>query len=94
MFDVACKCQAQRQLIAPTILFLASKIEEEPIKLRHIVNNCLDKWDPAADKWIVDPNNKEVCNSAIVELISELPSTITRVPSLGTRNSFGRRDGT
>lgn len=31
--------------MAGTILFLASKIEEEPLKLRHICNACLDKFE-------------------------------------------------
>ncbi|WWD21321.1 hypothetical protein CI109_105805 [Kwoniella shandongensis] len=34
------------KLIAPTLLFLATKIEEEPLKLRHIVNACLAKFEP------------------------------------------------
>ncbi|EIW66041.1 hypothetical protein TREMEDRAFT_35438 [Tremella mesenterica DSM 1558] len=33
------------QVIAPTLLFLASKIEEEPCKLRYICNACLVKFD-------------------------------------------------
>lgn len=33
--------------MAPTILFIASKIEEEPIKLRHVVNCCLEKFEGA-----------------------------------------------
>ncbi|RXK37444.1 hypothetical protein M231_05267 [Tremella mesenterica] len=33
------------QVIAPTLLFLASKIEEEPCKLRYICNACLAKFD-------------------------------------------------
>ncbi|KAK8844024.1 hypothetical protein IAR55_006817 [Kwoniella newhampshirensis] len=35
------------KLIAPTLLFLATKIEEEPLKLRHIVNACLAKFEPS-----------------------------------------------
>jgi hypothetical protein len=33
------------QLMAGTILFLASKIEEEPLKLRYICNACLERFD-------------------------------------------------
>ncbi|TXT09097.1 hypothetical protein VHUM_02571 [Vanrija humicola] len=36
------------RLIAPTILFLASKIEEGAIKLRYIINACLAKFEPGA----------------------------------------------
>jgi hypothetical protein len=46
--------------MAPTLLFLASKIEEEALKLRHIVNACLAKWDPTAVPWLPDPDNKDV----------------------------------
>ncbi|KAK1922629.1 cyclin-like protein [Papiliotrema laurentii] len=47
------------KLMAPTLLFLASKIEEEALKLRHIVNACLAKWDPTAVPWLPDPDNKD-----------------------------------
>ncbi|KAL1407540.1 hypothetical protein Q8F55_006973 [Vanrija albida] len=36
------------KMIAPTILFLASKIEEGAIKLRYIINSCLAKFEPGA----------------------------------------------
>ena len=42
------------QYVAATMLFLAAKIEEETLKLRYIVNNCLDKWEPTAQHW--DPH--------------------------------------
>lgn len=43
--------------MAGTILFLASKVEEQPLKLRYICNSCLDRfnntpslsWHPAKD---------------------------------------------
>lgn len=46
--------------MAGTILFLASKIEEEPLKLRHICNTCLVKfendpeggWHPSDDHGV------------------------------------------
>ncbi|ORY33031.1 cyclin-like protein [Naematelia encephala] len=41
----------EARLIAPTALFLASKIEDEQVKLRHIVNSCLDKWERGATPW-------------------------------------------
>lgn len=37
------------QLMAGTMLFLASKIEEEPLKLRYICNACLSKFDNDVD---------------------------------------------
>jgi len=46
--------------MAPTMLFLASKIEEEPLKLRYIVNTCLNKWVPGAALWEPDRGNKDV----------------------------------
>lgn len=39
------------QLIAPTILFLASKVEEDPMRLRHIINACLQKFEPGSPIW-------------------------------------------
>lgn len=33
------------------MLFLASKIEESPLRLRHIVNACLAKFEPSARLW-------------------------------------------
>ncbi|WVQ63659.1 uncharacterized protein L199_001812 [Kwoniella botswanensis] len=48
------------KLIAPTILFLATKIEEEPLKLRHIVNSCIAKFEPqGARGWYPDNNPHE-----------------------------------
>lgn len=48
-----------QQLIAGTILFLASKIEEEPLKLRNICNSCLGKFDnDAVHIW--EPSQSEV----------------------------------
>lgn len=43
--------------MAPTILFLASKIEESPLRLRHIVNATLAKFEPSAPLW--EPKEKE-----------------------------------
>jgi hypothetical protein len=41
-----------KQLMAGTILFLASKIEEEPLKLRYICNACLDRFhDSPGSGW-------------------------------------------
>lgn len=36
--------------MAGTILFLASKIEEEPLKLRYIVNSCLERFQNAGSQ--------------------------------------------
>ncbi|WRT69305.1 uncharacterized protein IL334_006289 [Kwoniella shivajii] len=48
------------KMIAPTILFLATKIEEEPLKLRHIVNACIGKFEPPGSKgWFPDLNAHE-----------------------------------
>ncbi|WVW79617.1 hypothetical protein I302_101586 [Kwoniella bestiolae CBS 10118] len=48
------------KLIAPTILFLATKIEEEPLKLRHIVNVCIAKFEQQGTKgWYPDINPHE-----------------------------------
>lgn len=33
------------KLMAGTLLFLASKIEEEPLKLRIICNHCIEKFE-------------------------------------------------
>jgi hypothetical protein len=33
------------------MLFLASKVEESPLRLRHIVNACLAKFEPSARLW-------------------------------------------
>jgi hypothetical protein len=41
---------ADDQLIAGTILFLASKIEEEPLKLRYICNSCLDRFSKTPEQ--------------------------------------------
>lgn len=42
------------------MLFLASKIEEEPVKLRYLVNHCLGKWDPSALTWDPEGVDKQV----------------------------------
>ncbi|ORX39216.1 cyclin-like protein [Kockovaella imperatae] len=47
------------ELVAPAMLFLASKIAEDSLKLRYIVNACLSKWEPGALPWEPDPNNKD-----------------------------------
>ncbi|WWC90971.1 uncharacterized protein L201_005909 [Kwoniella dendrophila CBS 6074] len=49
------------ELIASTILFLATKIEEEPLKLRHIVNSTIDKFEKSesARGWYPDHNPNE-----------------------------------
>lgn len=39
------------QNMAPVMLFLASKIEEVPLRLRYIVNACLAKFEPGAPQW-------------------------------------------
>ncbi|WVQ92989.1 hypothetical protein IAU59_000052 [Kwoniella sp. CBS 9459] len=45
------------KLIAATILFLAAKIEEEPLKLRHIVNVSIQKFEgPMVRGWEPDRN--------------------------------------
>ena len=45
-------------MVAPAILFLASKIEEEPLKLRFIVNSCLSKFENAESAaWNPTPEN-------------------------------------
>ncbi|OCF40406.1 hypothetical protein I317_05773 [Kwoniella heveanensis CBS 569] len=45
------------KLIAATILFLAAKIEEEPLKLRHIVNVSIQKFEPPMTRgWEPDRN--------------------------------------
>jgi len=43
--------------MAATMLFLASKIEEEPLKLRHIVNTCLQKWEEHGHRLIWNPHD-------------------------------------
>ena len=52
--------QADHQLMAPTMLFLAAKIEEEPLKLRYIVNTCLAKWVKNPVLWEPDRGSKDV----------------------------------
>ncbi|WVR08849.1 hypothetical protein IAU60_005907 [Kwoniella sp. DSM 27419] len=47
------------EVVAATILFLACKIEEEPLKLRHIVNCCIAKFDPNARGWHPDRDPQE-----------------------------------
>nr|XP_018259435.1 uncharacterized protein I303_08364 [Kwoniella dejecticola CBS 10117]OBR81593.1 hypothetical protein I303_08364 [Kwoniella dejecticola CBS 10117] len=51
----------EETLIAPTVLFLASKIEEEPLKLRHLVNVSIAKFekDKNARGWYPDSNPHE-----------------------------------
>ncbi|WWC72861.1 uncharacterized protein I206_106825 [Kwoniella pini CBS 10737] len=49
----------EETLIAPTVLFLASKIEEEPLKLRHIVNVTIAKFENGAKGWYPDNNPHE-----------------------------------
>ncbi|KAL7421109.1 hypothetical protein Q5752_003993 [Cryptotrichosporon argae] len=44
------------ELIATTMLFLASKIEEEPLRVRHIINHALDKFEPGAPMWMPSPD--------------------------------------
>ncbi|GMK55514.1 hypothetical protein CspeluHIS016_0205700 [Cutaneotrichosporon spelunceum] len=43
--------------VAPIILFLASKVEEAPLKLRHIINASLAKFEPGAPVW--EPSSNE-----------------------------------
>lgn len=40
------------------MLFLASKIEEAPLRLRHIVNACLAKFEPSAKIWDPERDNE------------------------------------
>ena len=59
--------------MAPTILFLASKIDEEALKLRYIVNACLSKWDKQENLWLPDKHNKDVSlDSKGLELMSRI----------------------
>ncbi|KLT45213.1 hypothetical protein CC85DRAFT_255491 [Cutaneotrichosporon oleaginosum] len=52
-------------ILAPVILFLASKVEEAPLKLRHIINACLAKFEPGAPLW--EPSNSEDVNPQPLE---------------------------
>jgi len=69
--------QLTRQLIAPTVLFITSKTEEESLKLRHIVNACLDKWIPGGEQWVI-PEDKEVSSRSLAWpwLTTELPNPV------------------
>ncbi|KAK4685715.1 hypothetical protein P7C73_g4427, partial [Tremellales sp. Uapishka_1] len=86
------------RLIAPTILFLASKIEEQPLKLRHIVNACLDKFEINAVPWHPS-ENKDVRFAALsldlrLMLAPLAISAINYLPSMGERHSRNGGDRT
>lgn len=44
------------QILAATIFFLASKVEEQAVKLRHIVNACLLKFEKLREDKMWDPH--------------------------------------
>jgi hypothetical protein len=58
------------ELMAGTILFLAAKIEEEPLKLRYICNSCLERfhnspesgWHPGQqENGVSHPSPNQLC---------------------------------
>ncbi|BEI85221.1 hypothetical protein CcaverHIS002_0506220 [Cutaneotrichosporon cavernicola] len=53
------------QSVAPIILFLASKVEEAPLKLRHIINATLTKFEPGAPLW--EPSSNDDVNPQPLE---------------------------
>jgi len=52
----------EHQYVAASMLFMASKIEEEALKLRYIVNTCLAKWEHNAQPW--EPHGDKAVSSS------------------------------